>query len=227
MIEQDRGSGYSAKKAFEISYALFRIAESVKSSAFKEALQDCGIGLLRGVTMPDSAKMGGISVFLEYLLQLGTASGFIHQDNAEMVLRELGILNSAIGEQGDSATVEKQDIEAIFTTYKQEDKRKRGARPRTQLPNTAEPEAIAELPNHDSAVPGFEPISDISAEARQQTIFDRIRQAGSSRLKDIQELLPEISERTLRYDLQALVEKRVIERIGSSGPATYYRVAPV
>jgi len=42
-------------------------------------------------------------------------------------------------------------------------------------------------------------------------------------MKDIQEYLPESSERTIRYDLQDLVEQGVIERIGNGGPATFYR----
>jgi hypothetical protein len=68
------------------------------------------------------------------------------------------------------------------------------------------------------------------SEGRQSAIFERIRQCGNlpdgkagCRLKEMQELLPEVSERTLRYDLQDLVGRGLIERVGSGGPATYYR----
>ena len=59
---------------------------------------------------------------------------------------------------------------------------------------------------------------------RQTAILDRIRQTGNCRLKDIQEVLPEASERTIRYDLQTLLEQNLIERVGNAGPSVFYRV---
>lgn len=67
---------------------------------------------------------------------------------------------------------------------------------------------------------------DHSIIMRQGAIVERIRQIGNCRIKDIQGLLPEISERTLRYDIQRLVEEGVVERMGGGGPATYYRLPP-
>jgi len=48
---------------------------------------------------------------------------------------------------------------------------------------------------------------------RQSAIVERIRQSGNCRLKDIREILPDTSERTLRYDLQSLLEKNLIDFI--------------
>src|SRR5205807_733369 len=62
------------------------------------------------------------------------------------------------------------------------------------------------------------------AEMRQNAILGRIRQIGNCRIRDIEEILPNSSERTIRYDLQSLVEKNLIERIGTGGPSVYYRV---
>jgi hypothetical protein len=59
---------------------------------------------------------------------------------------------------------------------------------------------------------------------RQSAILERIRQIGNCRMKDIQEILPNASERTLRYDLQTLVEQNLVDRIGSGGPSVFYRV---
>ena len=64
-----------------------------------------------------------------------------------------------------------------------------------------------------------------------------IRQSGKARysrvsgnpaiagLKDIQDMLPDMSERTIRYDLQTLVEQNLIERIGNAGPLVFYRAS--
>jgi hypothetical protein len=54
---------------------------------------------------------------------------------------------------------------------------------------------------------------------RQIAILDRIRQSGNCKLREIQEILPDCSERTIRYDLEELIERNLVERIGAGGPA--------
>jgi hypothetical protein len=58
---------------------------------------------------------------------------------------------------------------------------------------------------------------------RHGAILEKIRQSGNCRIKDIQDLFPECSERTLRYDLQSLTGQNLIEKIGTGGPAVFYR----
>ena len=36
--------------------------------------------------------------------------------------------------------------------------------------------------------------------------------------------MTDVSERTLRYDLQRLTAEGILERVGASGPSTYYRI---
>jgi hypothetical protein len=59
---------------------------------------------------------------------------------------------------------------------------------------------------------------------RQIAILDKIRQSGNCKLKEIQDILPDCSERTIRYDLEELIERELIERIGAGGPAVSYRI---
>jgi len=59
---------------------------------------------------------------------------------------------------------------------------------------------------------------------RQSVILDKIRQSGNCRTRDLQAVFPGLSERTLRYDLQRLVEEGKIERGGGGGPASWYRL---
>jgi hypothetical protein len=58
---------------------------------------------------------------------------------------------------------------------------------------------------------------------RHGAILEKIRQSGNCRIKDIHDLFPECSERTLRYDLQSLTEQNLIEKIGTGGPAVFYK----
>lgn len=59
---------------------------------------------------------------------------------------------------------------------------------------------------------------------RQIAILDKIRQSGNCKLREIQEILPDCSERTIRYDLEELIERNLVERIGAGGPAVSYRI---
>lgn len=78
----------------------------------------------------------------------------------------------------------------------------------------------------NSSVPGSDTdiLSGNSAMIRQSAILGKIRQSSYCRLKDIQDLIPNSSERTLRYDLQKLIDQGSIERVGSGGPSSFYRV---
>lgn len=62
---------------------------------------------------------------------------------------------------------------------------------------------------------------------RQIAILDRIRQSGNCKLKELQEVLPDCSERTIRYDLEDLIERNLVERIGAGGPAVSYRIRQI
>lgn len=75
---------------------------------------------------------------------------------------------------------------------------------------------------------------NVVAEMRQSAIMKIIRQAGNPadgragcRMRDIIEALPNVSERTIRYDLERLSERGLVERIGQGGPSTAYRAREV
>jgi len=71
------------------------------------------------------------------------------------------------------------------------------------------------------------PAGSLRSGNRQIAILDRIRQSGNCKLKEIQDILPDCSERTIRYDLEELIERNLVERIGSGGPAVSYRVRQI
>lgn len=65
---------------------------------------------------------------------------------------------------------------------------------------------------------------ELRQSARHAAIMNKIRQLPDCRMKDMQESFPAVSERTLRYDLEKLTERGLIERVGPGGPATSYRI---
>ena len=63
---------------------------------------------------------------------------------------------------------------------------------------------------------------DSSIASRHGAIIDSIRQLGNCRMKDLMANFTNISERTLRNDLQKMCEMGVIRRVGNGGPHTFY-----
>lgn len=59
---------------------------------------------------------------------------------------------------------------------------------------------------------------------RQEIIIDLLKKRTLCHIKDILDLLPGISDRTLRYDIQKLVDKKLIERVGTGGPKSFLRI---
>ena len=95
-----------------------------------------------------------------------------------------------------------------------------GTNPNPVLQEDGEKE---EIDNQQSGKPAVA----VRSGNRQIAILDRIRQTGNCKLRDIQEILPDCSERTIRYDLEDLIERNLIERTGAGGPAVSYRVRQI
>ena len=140
--------------------------------------------------------------------------------NVDVMTREIFALDAAIAERKTVAKTDEVNVAEIFS--------KPEAMPRTEEPAT-EPapmrmEDFRAQPQPQQPQPHPQPRQPSNDSAiRQSAILTRIRQSGNCRLKDIQDVLPNISERTIRYDLQTLVEQNLVERIGNAGPLVFYR----
>jgi len=198
-------------KAYEIAYAVFRVAEQSGSASLRESLEQRAFILLDAVVAGEYENVSTDLRALEYLLRFGSDVGMIHSENVEKIAGEFSILETTIEGLQNYAAKDPVNLEGIFS--KKQHVSREEVTPR-QVP--------VQMTSVQEPVGGMSGI--IKSGIRQSTIMDRIRQTGNCRLKDIQEILPECSERTIRYDLQSLVEQKLIERIGNGGPAVYYRV---
>lgn len=219
---------FSCKKAFELSYALFRVAAIAKSQSFAEALEEKATFLLNSVLSEDYENARATLKHIDYFMRLGADAGLLHFQNAEVIIKEGNGLYAAIAVLPEPATLQELNLDKFFSKSPLQDKAAVPAivpAKRTKIPakvdSTSSPQE--ELPESDDSIPIKSPI-------RQSAILERLRQNGNCRSKELQELLPEISERTLRYDLQSLIDKSAIERIGS-GKHSFYQfknqVSPV
>ncbi len=64
-------------------------------------------------------------------------------------------------------------------------------------------------------------LEDVALSKRQEKILRLMSEKGKVQVKDIQDMLPEVTKRTLRRDLTNLLDRSLIKRVGS-GNGTYY-----
>jgi hypothetical protein len=153
----------------------------------------------------------------ECLVKFGGDVGLIGTQNVDVLTREIFALDAAIAERKTVAKTDEVNVAEIFSKPEIAARSEKPVRdPEPSVRFHVEP-AIRQ-PANDSATRNDSAI-------RQEAILNRIRQSGNCRLKDIQDVLPNISERTIRYDLQTLLEQNLIERIGNAGPSVFYRAS--
>mgnify|MGYP001585790836 CR=1 FL=1 len=212
-MPDDNFSQFAVKKAYEISYALFRVAGILKSGSLVKQLEDQALKILSTAALKDYAECRLILNSTEYLLRLGTDVNLINPANSYLIINEIGNFDSAIAEFESSAKLPDLNLEPLFSKkpIPIDNLEKIGKENREDKKKTNE-----EIINSEKA--------SIKAAIRQSAILEKLRQSGNCRLKDIQEFLPDVSDRTLRYDLQALTEQGIIEKEGTAGLSSYYQI---
>ena len=217
-MKESGKNAFIGKKGYEISYALWRIAAHTKESALADKFYDIALDLIVASADEDYRKIIRLADALDYIIKFAVDVNCIEHSNAAIMVRESGNLKAAIADYlfipaNNPANPEIFDISDIFTSVPE--KEEEDYIPEISIP--AEP-IIFETANLES---GNE--SGNRSEMRQSAILERIRQSGNCRLADIQAILPGASERTLRYDLESLIQKNLIERMGAGGRSVYYR----
>lgn len=211
------------KKGFEIAYATFRVAAS-QNPAIQSVLYAHAIGIMESARALDKESFNNHFAGLENILKIIAESGLIRQNHADIIIAELENLNSAMN----SATLPdsaEQELGKIFTPLPKQFGNQPIRQKEPKEPKEQKAPATLVKSEDVSKTEAKDPVkASPEANIRREAIMSKIRQSGSCRLRDIQEALPDISDRTLRYDLQQLSESGQVERIGGGGPATYYRI---
>ncbi len=204
---------FLAKKSYEVSYAVFRLSGRLDAkSELRSALEANATQMLQAAVRDDTTAVSKDARVLEYLLRLGGDSGILNPGHVDVVVNELAGLEAAIATQQFNLQVNLQNElqSAIQTTIQ-----------------SASQSAIADYGTESEVI--IEENSGEDGEERQESILQFILQSGPTgcRFKDIFDGLggrfDELGERTVRYDLQELIGRGVIEKYGPGGAYTYYR----
>jgi hypothetical protein len=201
-------------KAYEIAYALSRVAAKIPEKSFGESLMSEGVRLLGFVATGEYEKAEKSLSAAEYFIKLGTGIGSVNFANGETLLAEIAQLNGMIAGLLAIPKTEPADLSGIFTSAALT-----RATTLIESPVAIPAKPVAESGNGNDNDMGVL----LKSGERQSAILGRIRQSGNCRIKELQDLFPGCSERTLRYDLQSLTEQNLIEKIGTGGPAVFYK----
>ncbi len=240
-MKESGKNAWQLKKAYEIAYAAYRIATKLNEQDFAGHLKSAGISVLGAAAAGDYINTRKRLVSLEYLIRFAMDVNIMGITNGEIMLREIqGLdesLNSSASESKSGNDVNDRneaDIAGIFSEVDSIEPtgiRQEVVRQNDESGNDAESGKVSSgggggggNGNGNGSGGNGEIGGILKSAIRQSAILERIRQVGNCRMKDIQEILPDTSERTIRYDLQTMVEQDLIDRVGVGGPAVYYRI---
>lgn len=222
------------KKARDISYAILWVGWYVKRPHLRYRLESLVVDLVERVsrlgvnTALESINDASVTISsLDGLVRFGHTLYEVEPVNASIILKELSDLNSAIRQFGNSGIADKlPNLEQLFAESNRDNLVEVAVSAVNSINNGSN-----EAENGNSAV---------NSAIRQSAILNKIKYGNSStelgrivdsgrsgqagfRLKDLIAEFPDVSERTLRYDLQRLCDQGLVERVGNGGPASYYR----
>ncbi len=216
-MKESGKNSWLLKKSYEIAYAVYRLAATIEKG-FGDHIKNAAIAFL-GATAAGNYKEAIKNLdTLEYLTRFGMDVNIMGMANGEILLREIKGIRAGFEEKVYREDIQKSDMggrveEIDLSKFFSKEIRQEPAHETGKMET-----GKIELPD-ESGNGG-----NVKSEARQGAILERIRQIGNCRIKDIQDILPDSSERTIRYDLQTLTEQKLIERIGAGGPSVFYRI---
>lgn len=206
------------QKAYEICYAVFRLGDGIKNADLRTRLEKAGLNLLEAGSLNNNLSLSDSLSLLEVLMNFSQGIGEISYLQSQVVLREIGNLNTAV-RQNNSAIAE-LNLEEFFQppipTQNNNESISKSAMPMVvdnKIDEIGQEEVVIEKDKENAAM-------------RKSAIIDIMRQVRNCRIKDLVAAFPGTSERTLRYDLQKFCEEGMIERVGPGGPGTYYQLKP-
>lgn len=220
-------NGFILKKSYEISYALSRVAANLSARGFAEKLFGKATDLIESAAEENYPAMEKLLSVIETLVRFGMDTNSIAIRNAEVLLQEMENLKNEILKEKIEAPVgnyekpKEVDLSDVFS-----DKSEAKSEPDIDLKETEieiDQEDPPRMITRENEENDYIPEIRQSATIRQSAILERIRQSGNCRLSDIHAILPECSERTIRYDLESLVEQNLVQRVGIGGRGVYYK----
>ncbi len=183
-------------------------------------MESKAVHLLNSVLIADYAKTREIVNSIISLASLMVDSGLLNAVNREVLIRESESIYLAIQalpkEHEEKEILPDLNLNKVFSKSTSPIKR--------QIADKQEKQTVqSETVQNQSAIADETVADEIAdkSETRQSAIIEKLRQTENCRLNELQAIFPEVSERTLRYDLESLISRGLVERVGSRRNSFY------
>lgn len=211
------------KKAQEVSFVLLKIAGYIRHKELAARIESISYQLIESLYSNDlGTAMAKVDAAIG-LSSLASNIGEMNQGNTAIVLRELeNLKNGIIQCQESKDVIEMPSVEGLFSKMSISAPAK-VIRPQS-IPSQKSQVVVSNVQVKPAILNQSIQESSGAAIIRQDTILATIKLANGAKLqlKDLIAAFPDISERTLRYDLVKLCQIGKLRREGSGGPSNYY-----
>lgn len=219
-----------------IALNLIKFSVYARRLELRRSLERMSFEILEEVAKRDFASLKRTIASLEAIIRFGKTIYEIEPVNATILLDQLLGFNSAIRQIAELSEPDFEnlsDSSPISKNYNLfEDLPVESKQPESASKEVSESGnlAVSDLEVKPKKIkarklsdPGENPA------IRQSAIVERIRQSGNKEIKfkDILAEFSNVSERTIRYDLERLCKQGVLERVGIGGPSTYYKLREI
>ena len=203
------------KQAQEISYVIVRLAPFIRRKDLSRRLERFSFDLIEDVYSQDYTEAIKTIDIIQGLVALCANTGYMNLQNAQALVDKSQDLALELKERENYQEQEAIEFQAISPKLmllpKGNQARKKKAKQSGNLPQST-PRRQSEEQREPRE----------KAKNRQDRIVDFVEGSGSAQLKDVIQKFPDISERTLRYDLKQICERGDLVRQGKGGPANVY-----
>lgn len=206
-------------KAQELSFALIKVSGYIRRVGLRQSIENLTYRMLESVSFGSPEDAHPALLAIRQFVELGKNLYEIETNNSRILVREIDNLIFEIKKAG--STFADLNLESVFTQKLPVNVNKR----------KVEKEAPSEIVIDESEI-GNEAIElgkegqlpMYTANERQEKMLGMIKSAENRRLqlKDFIAGFPEVSERTLRYDLKNLCDAGKLVRGGEGGPGSFY-----
>lgn len=208
-------SPFILQKTKEISLAFLKISALMSRKSLSSKIEKLAFNLVEHAAEKNARRSISDLEALSLLAALAVRIYELSPSNERVLQREINLLVETIKQE---AKIEEYvDVQSLFS---QEPREFTGSFAKTNnQPKSADSNENGKVIKNGNANGNG---NGIGATIRQSAIINKIRQSGKAALKDIIAEFPNVSERTLRYDLHKLCSQNIIEKVGNGGPSTYY-----
>ncbi len=197
------------RRAFELCLAIYRLTKlfppgEIITKQLRESASETVVFLATGRIHDTILKTEAIQVFLA----IAKAQNWLKPINFDLLKMAYFMLSEKLKENEREQSME----------FKKGDFGKK-INNTPLLPRLARPELSSALPKIKKQLPDQTILSEL--DQRHRMIIDYLNKNQHARVSDLVNLIGNVGERTIRYDLSDLINKNLIKKIGDRKSAKY------